>query len=190
MLPAMSKLLDVALRAMELAENAMDRVREARGKPRRKLDHVPDPPGNASAPTAKAPAPAPAVAVAAAVKEPEKPLGDLSIAVQVFGRRTCQWSGRVILLLQDRQIEHVFTNLDDEPTPELELRLVRETKQNTVPYVYLRGEFIGGYNALSEIERLGVLEERLLPPSQREAHRGRIRIVVPERGPEDLPPGR
>ena len=41
-----------------------------------------------------------------------------------------------------------------------------------MPYVYLRGEFVGGYNALDEIERLGQLDQRLLPREERAAGPG------------------
>jgi hypothetical protein len=37
-----------------------------------------------------------------------------------------------------------------------------------VPFVYLRGQFIGGFNALAEIERLGQLEYALMTPEERE----------------------
>ncbi len=39
-------------------------------------------------------------------------------------------------------------------------RLIPETKQNTQPWMFLRGEFIGGFNALDEVYRLGQLESR------------------------------
>ena len=58
------------------------------------------------------------------------------------------------------------------------LRLINETKQQTVPFVYLRGQFIGGFNALAEIERLGQLEFALMTPDEREkVRRTRFEIV-------------
>ena len=70
-----------------------------------------------------------------------------------------------------------------------EPRLVRETKQYQTPWVYLRGEFVGGYNALDELQRLGQLEDRTLPPEERGKSRSRIRLEVPKRPPEDGPEG-
>ena len=45
--------------------------------------------------------------------------------------------------------------------------LANETKQHTVPFIYLRGQFIGGFNALAEIERLGQLEFALMTKEER-----------------------
>ena len=66
-------------------------------------------------------------------------------------------------------------------TDTVALPLALETKQNTVPYVYLRGVFIGGFNALSEIERLGQLEVALMSAEERAnapAHLKSIEIVA------------
>jgi hypothetical protein len=38
-----------------------------------------------------------------------------------------------------------------------------------VPWIYLRGDFLGGFHALNEVERLGQLEHRLMTPEQRGA---------------------
>ena len=61
-------------------------------------------------------------------------------------------------------------------------RLVGETKQNTVPYVFLRGEFIGGFNALNEVERLGQLEIKTIELSGRNSANPRLKnILIAER---------
>lgn len=110
----------------------------------------------------------------APARKPEPPLGDPSIPVQVYGGRSCPWSGRAVRLLEDRGIEHQFVDLDDSENEILGNRLVTETRQNTVPYIFVRGEFIGGYNALSERDRLG----QLGPDHGGE---GRVKIEVAER---------
>src|SRR3954466_11824909 len=51
----------------------------------------------------KAPAPAAARPV---VKPPAAGLGDPSRPAQVFGRRSCPWSGRALALLESNRIEH------------------------------------------------------------------------------------
>jgi glutaredoxin len=117
------------------------------------------------------------------------PLGDPDKAAQLFGRGTDPWTGRSLQLLTDRVIEHDFVDLESEGGLKIETRLIGETKQNDGPYVYLRGEFIGGFNALHELDRLGQLEVRTLPESERNASRGRTRIVVAPRGPEERPVG-
>lgn len=93
----------------------------------------------------------------AAAAAPEPPLADPALAAQIFGKRSCAWSGRAVRLLEDRGVAHQFVDLDDSENETLANRLLAETKQNTVPYIYVRGEFIGGYNALSERDRLGQL---------------------------------
>jgi hypothetical protein len=50
-----------------------------------------------------------------------------------------------------------------------------------VPFVYLRGQFVGGFNALSEIERLGQLEVALMSAEEKAkapAHKLHVEIVA------------
>jgi glutaredoxin len=124
------------------------------------------------------------------VDEPQVPLGDPAIAVQVYGRVTDPWTGRTTLLLRDRQIDFRFVELDAKENERLAPRLETETRQRITPYVFIRGAFIGGYNALDEIDRLGQLEERVKSPEERAKSPDRgIKIEVQARGPEDAPPG-
>jgi glutaredoxin len=105
--------------------------------------------------------------------------GDPSIKAQIYGKKSCPWTGRAITILERNKVD--FDNVDLEE-PEHEGKLVplsNETKQHTVPFVYLRGQFIGGFNALAEIERLGQLEYALMTAAERDqvpAH-GRFEIV-------------
>jgi|GEM_PF-1098839 len=102
-------------------------------------------------------------AVAAVTTEKKvKSLGDPSIKAQIYGKRSCAWSGRAITLLERHKVDFDFIDLEEPEHEAKHTPLVLETKQNTVPYVYLRGKFIGGFNALSEIERLGQLEVALM----------------------------
>ncbi len=93
--------------------------------------------------------------------------GDPSVKAQIFGKKSCPWTGRAITILERLKVD--FDNVDlEEPEHEAKLvSLINETKQQTVPYVYLRGQFIGGFNALAEIERLGQLEFALMTPDER-----------------------
>jgi glutaredoxin len=171
------RFLDLVFKAVETTENLMARTRKT---PRRKLAVVPTPPA----------APDPFVARPAPAVEAEQPLGDPAHPAQIYGRRGDPWSGRVVRLLQDRNIEHQFADLDAPENVLLEAKLVRETKQNDAPWVYLRGEFLGGYNAVNELDRLGQLELRTMTAEEREKEqRGRTRIEVPKRGPEQAPSG-
>lgn len=195
-----SKVLDVAYKA----EKALQARRLANGEKNR-LDDVPKPlvPHDPFAPRApvavsaftdaeikaqETQTAADAKEAAAEAKKAETPLGDPSQPAQVYGRDQDPWTGRVKLLLRDRQVDFSYVDLDLDENVSLAARLVRETKQVEGPYVYLRGELIGGYNAISELERLGQLDDRILPADQRQKAVGGVRIVVPSRGPEGGPP--
>jgi glutaredoxin len=124
-------------RMLDVADRALDRVRKT---PRRRLDAVPPSKVN---PDPFAPAPVAAPVAAKAVAPVETPLGEVAIAAQIYGRRTCMWSGRSQRLLIDLGTEPSFYDLDDPEHRHLESRLVRETKQPELPWIYVRGEFIG-----------------------------------------------
>lgn len=183
-----SKILDVVY----YAEKAREERRLAKGGksaladvPTPLVPHDPFGPKAAKPAEAKATEPKPAAEAAA---EAQKPIADASVPAQVFGRESDPWTGRVKLLLRDRQVDFSYIDLDQDEHVSLGARLVGETRQVEAPYVYLRGEFVGGYNALSELDRLGQLDDRVLPADQRQKAVGGVRIVVPQRGPEGGPP--
>jgi glutaredoxin len=93
--------------------------------------------------------------------------GNPGIKAQVFGKTSDAWTGRAITILEKHKVDFDYVDLEQ---PEHEAKLVpltNETKQHTVPFVYLRGQFVGGYNALAEIERLGQLEFALMTADER-----------------------
>lgn len=118
----------------------------------------------------------------------EKPLANPDVEAQVFGRGTDPWTGRTLQILTDYDTAHEFVDLESEGGLEIETRLLRQTGQETAPYVFLRGELVGGYNALNEIVRLGQLDEMTKPPEERNK-RGGMRIVISKREGDELPPG-
>ncbi|MBA3817953.1 MAG: glutaredoxin [Deltaproteobacteria bacterium] len=106
--------------------------------------------------------------------------GDDSIKAQIFGKKSCPWSGRAITLLERHKVDYDFVDLEEPEHEAKAPKLALETKQNTVPYVYLRGQFIGGFNALSEVERLGQLEVAMMSGEERKAapaHQRSVEIV-------------
>lgn len=119
----------------------------------------------------------------------QKPMGNPDQPAQLFGRGSDPWTARARLLLGDRGVEHEFTDLEAEGGVSIEAQLVTETRHSTGPWVYLRGEHIGGYNALNEIDRLGQLEELVKRPEDRARGQQRVRIVVGKRGGDDSAPG-
>jgi glutaredoxin len=122
-------------------------------------------------------------------KEMPKGLGDPELKAQVFGKKSCPWTGRAIKLLEDRKIDYDFIDLEDAK-PGTDTALIAETKQNTTPYVYLRGQFVGGYNALSEIDRLGQMEYALMTAAEREAAPPHVKkvVIVPRPNTDEVAP--
>lgn len=133
-----------------------------------------------------------AAASAAVTTEKQKPqgFGDPEIKAQIYGKKSCPWTGRAITLLERHKVDFDYINLE-EPEHEAKLApLALETKQNTVPYVYLRGAFIGGFNALSEVERLGQLEAAMMSKAERAAAPAHVRSVeiVPRPNTDEVAP--
>jgi glutaredoxin len=130
---------------------------------------------------------------AAAAVTPEKQargLGDPSIKAQIYGKKSCPWTGRAITVLERHKVDFDFVDLE-EPEHEAKLApLALETKQNTTPYVYLRGTFIGGFNALSEIERLGQLEVALMSRDELASAPAHLRAIeiVPRPNTDEVAP--
>jgi glutaredoxin len=177
--------IEKAARAKEKVQSRLDpliersdvatRMRDRIAPPKRNLAEIPTPESNAS-PFFIPEAPAPEEEVA--------PLADPDKAAQIFGAGTDPWTGRSLQLLADRGIEHDFVDLETEGGLGIETQLIRETSQQTSPYVFLRGEIIGGFDALNEIERLGQLEEMVKPAEER--NKGRVRIKVAKRGADGM----
>ncbi|MEZ4367099.1 MAG: glutaredoxin [Kofleriaceae bacterium] len=111
------------------------------------------------------------------VKPAQRPLGDPELKAQIYGKKSCPWTGRAITLLEKHKVDYDYLNLEEPEYEVLHPRLATETKQSTVPYVYLRGKFIGGFNALSEIERLGQLEVAMMSAEELKAAPAHLRMV-------------
>src|SRR5262249_26027664 len=110
--------------------------------------------------------------------EPARPLGDTAKSAQVYGRKTDTWTNRVTDLLEPEKAIHEFGDLDDPRHAALSDRLVSETKKTLTPYVFVRGRYVGGFNAVDELERLGKLDDLLAGREASAAAPGRPRIVI------------
>jgi len=132
-----------------------------------------------------------AATTATTAKPAHAGFGDPSIKAQIYGKKSCPWTGRAITLLERHKVDFDLVDLD-EPEHEAKLTgLTAETKQHTVPFVYLRGQFVGGFNALSEIERLGQLEVALMTDDERAAappHQRGI-VITPRPNTDEVAPG-
>ncbi|HYO94314.1 MAG TPA: glutaredoxin [Polyangiaceae bacterium] len=116
-------------------------------------------------------------------------LGDPQRAVQIFGRRSCMWSARAVSVVKSAELEHAYVELGGFGSDPLANELKAATGQTTVPYVFVRGQFVGGFNALDELHRLGQLEYLALPQHERVKHplHGRIEVVQRSRDAERVP---
>jgi glutaredoxin len=122
--------------------------------------------------------------------DPPVVLGDATLPAQVYGRESCPWTGRARALLEREGAEFEFIDLDKPTNHAFISVLVVETKQNTNPYIFLRGRFIGGFNALDEIQRLGQLASYMAGSGKQAAPGSSIRIEVAEREDQGArPPG-
>jgi len=132
-----------------------------------------------AAAAASSPAPAPAAAG----------FGNPTVKAQIYGKKSDPWTGRAITVLERNKVDFDLVDLEE---PEHEAKLVplaNETKQHTVPYVFLRGQFIGGFNALAEIERLGQLEYALMSADERAKVPAHARFeIVPRPNTDEIVP--
>ena len=94
-------------------------------------------------------------------KKAEEALGNSDLPAQIYGRNSCPWTGRAITLLEQLKADYDYIDTDDSDNEHFEPKLMAETEQKTTPWIYLRGRFIGGFNALNELHRLGQLENTL-----------------------------
>ncbi len=112
------------------------------------------------------------------------PLGDEALAAQVFGREGDLWTGRARRLLEERGVAFLYVDLEGASDLRLLERLTEQTRRNEAPWIFLRGRHVGGFHELDEIERLGQLDEMLLPERERgKGPRGRTRVVIAGREP-------
>ncbi|PRT55136.1 Glutaredoxin-1 [Wickerhamiella sorbophila] len=66
-------------------------------------------------------------------------------------KRTCPYCQRALQLAQEHGVTpEVVDVLENEATMELREELTARTGQRTVPYVFSKGRFIGGYTELAQ----------------------------------------
>jgi glutaredoxin len=115
--------------------------------------------------------------------------GNPGIKAQIYGKKSDPWTGRAITVLERNKVDFDFLDLEEPEHEAKHLRLVEETKQQLVPFIFLRGQFIGGFNALAEIERLGQLEYALMTAEERDKvpPHARFEIVPRPNTDEEVP---
>src|SRR5215207_9386753 len=66
--------------------------------------------------------------------DPKVGFGDPELKAQIFGKKSCPWTGRAITLLERQKLDYDYIDLE-EPEHENKLApLASETKQHTVPF--------------------------------------------------------
>jgi len=148
-------------------------------------------PRSTSSPVVAIGTPEVVVNAAAAAKGPlaHGVLGDAKKAAQVYGRATDLWTSRVVDLLKQRGVDCEVVELDDADSAGLDDRLVAETKQQRAPYVFLRGQFVGGFNQLDAIDRVGQLAERVAAPGSAPKNPAMRTKIVLLAGDDETPYG-
>ena len=87
------------------------------------------------------------------VREAKTPRSDLKVLL--YTKDTCKYCILAKELLDKNTISYEVIELGNNR--DLHQKMADQTGQNTVPYVYVNGEFIGGYKSLKELEESGKL---------------------------------
>ncbi len=84
----------------------------------------------------------------------------MTAQVTVYSTTVCPYCVRAKQLLQRKGIEYKEINLSQE-APEVRIELMQKTNQRTVPQIFIKDQFIGGFDQLYALEREGKLDELL-----------------------------
>ena len=84
----------------------------------------------------------------------------MSAQVTVYSTSVCPYCVRAKQLLERKGIEYKEVNLSQE-APEVRIELMQKTNHRTVPQIFIKDQFIGGFDQLYALEREGKLDELL-----------------------------
>ncbi|MBU3847352.1 MAG: glutaredoxin 3 [Candidatus Acinetobacter avistercoris] len=84
----------------------------------------------------------------------------MTAQVTVYSTNMCPYCVRAKQLLERKGIEYKEVNLSKE-APEVRLELMQKTNYRTVPQIFIKEQFIGGFDQLYALEREGKLDELL-----------------------------
>ena len=84
----------------------------------------------------------------------------MTAQVTVYSTNMCPYCVRAKQLLERKGIEYKEVNLTTE-APEVRVELMQRTKHRTVPQIFIKDQFIGGFDQLYALEREGKLDELL-----------------------------
>ena len=84
----------------------------------------------------------------------------MTAQVTVYSTNMCPYCVRAKQLLERKGIEFKEINLSQE-APEVRVELMQRTKHRTVPQIFIKDQFIGGFDQLYALEREGKLDQLL-----------------------------
>lgn len=84
----------------------------------------------------------------------------MTAQVTVYSTNMCPYCVRAKQLLERKGIEYKEVNLSKE-APEVRLELMQKTNYRTVPQIFIKEQFIGGFDQLYALDREGKLDELL-----------------------------
>ena len=84
----------------------------------------------------------------------------MTAQVTVYSTNMCPYCVRAKQLLERKGIEYKEVNLSTE-APEVRVELMQRTKHRTVPQIFIKDQFIGGFDQLYALEREGKLDQLL-----------------------------
>ena len=84
----------------------------------------------------------------------------MTAQVTIYSTNMCPYCVRAKQLLERKGIEYKEVNLSTE-APEVRVELMQKTKHRTVPQIFIKDQFIGGFDQLYALERDGKLDELL-----------------------------
>ncbi len=84
----------------------------------------------------------------------------MTAEVTVYSTTFCPYCVRAKQLLERKGVAFKEVNLSNE-APEVRVELMQRTKHRTVPQIFIKDQFIGGFDQLYALEKEGKLDDLL-----------------------------
>lgn len=85
------------------------------------------------------------------LKPSEQIIKQESLKILLYTKRGCSYCDMAKTLLVEKKITHEVIDLSFNQ--DLQKKLITQTGQTTVPYIFVNNKFIGGYTNLLELEK-------------------------------------
>ncbi|ENV32155.1 glutaredoxin 3 [Acinetobacter gerneri] len=84
----------------------------------------------------------------------------MTAEVTVYSTTFCPYCVRAKQLLERKGVAYKEVNLSQE-APEVRVELMQRTNHRTVPQIFIKDQFIGGFDQLYALEKEGKLDDLL-----------------------------